>query len=447
MEQSEFERWESGIRDLTTAQRCVLGFCLSTSSEMESRLGAAVARETLAEWLSDVEHLRIAPVEADQSIRADSVASGEFLRWLRDVGDLTRTQCCLASAALIARTEEVQNVSEVTGAEFMRWLEEVKRLSDGQRYQAVNDSIDRWLENVGRRKNRGDERKVRRDESSTRAPSSVRLSDAASFENLGSSRDSGDSLKRNPQSARPKDREMGEPELYRGPWPKVVSRTAKYRVKGGSESDQVTIEYDLGSGLRTVLAVGEGADDIIKRVGEVKMATSSPASTRGPFYINEYQHLVVPNNLGYCYFGGKVGDAQFVFEFEGRILTTKPLNEHGEFLSPGDEWIGPRPGIPYKLAAGGTDIYYESPALTEDHPPRVRTGVTRRVYLSRVLADRRAVDDTVRLILNQRSSLGGRFYVNEHCAISTPISREDGLNYIYCGQLDLAKWFPDPHRG
>lgn len=240
---------------------------------------------------------------------------------------------------------------------------------------------------------------------------------------------------------------MSKPELYRGHWPKVVSRTAKYRVKGTHGAYQVTVEYDLGSGLRTVLAVGEGAEDIVRRVGEVKLAVSATKSGLGPFYINEYHHLIVPNNQGLCYFGGRVDDVQFIFEFEGRKLTTRPVNEHGELLSPGDEWIGPRPGIPYKLAGGGSDIFYRSPALTEDTPPQVRAGVIKKTCLSRVLADRQAVDDTVRLIRDQRGHPGGRFYVNEHCAIFTPISKDDGLNYIYCGQLDLTKWFPEPQLG
>lgn len=239
---------------------------------------------------------------------------------------------------------------------------------------------------------------------------------------------------------------MCKPKLYRGRWPKNVSKTAKYSVKGTSGSDRVTIEYDLGSGLRTVLAAAERAADIVKMVSSVKLAITSPKSDRGTFYINEYHHLVVPDNRGHCYFGGEVDDVEFFFEFEGRELTTKPVNEHGEPLSLGDQWVGPRPGISYVLEAGGSDIYYETPALTDSDPPQVRESVTRKCRLSKALANRRAVDETSDLVLAHRGREGGRFYVNEHRAIFTPVSGEDGLNYIYCGQLDLTKWFPEPRQ-
>lgn len=239
---------------------------------------------------------------------------------------------------------------------------------------------------------------------------------------------------------------MCKPKLYRGPWPGNVSKTAKYSVRGASGSDRVTIEYDLGSGLRTVLAVAERAADIVKTVSSVKLAITNPKSDRGTFYINEYHHLVVPDNRGHCYFGGRVDSVEFVFEFEGKELSTKPVNAHGEPLIPGDQWVGPRPGIPYVLKAGGSDVYYETCALTDSDPPQVREGVTRKCLLSKAITDGQGVADTISIVLAQRDRKGGRFYVNEHQAIFTPVSGEDGVNYIYCGQLDLTKWFPEPRQ-
>jgi hypothetical protein len=36
--------------------------------------------------------------------------------------------------------------------------------------------------------------------------------------------------------------------------------------------------------------------------------------------------------------------------------------------------------------------------------------------------------------------------VNEHGAIFTPVSAGDGngLDYVYCGQIDRTAWFPEP---
>jgi hypothetical protein len=115
-------------------------------------------------------------------------------------------------------------------------------------------------------------------------------------------------------------------------------------------------------------------------------------------------------------------------------------------LKPGERWVGPRPGIPYVLAAGGGDIYYETPALTDDDPPKVRTSMTRKVQLSKVLGDKAAVERAVRPIASVRGHQGGRFYVNEHGAMFTPVESGDGngLDYIYCGDIERSAWFPEP---
>ncbi|WP_075164973.1 hypothetical protein [Chthonomonas calidirosea] len=52
-------------------------------------------------------------------------------------------------------------------------------------------------------------------------------------------------------------------------------------------------------------------------------------------------------------------DRPLEFEFEGKKLTGDAVDLEGRRLEPGDEWEGPHPGIPYRLAAGGRDIYYE----------------------------------------------------------------------------------------
>jgi hypothetical protein len=118
----------------------------------------------------------------------------------------------------------------------------------------------------------------------------------------------------------------------------------------------------------------------------------------------------------------------------------------GAPLSPGDSWVGPRPGIPYVLAAGGKDIYFETPAVIDTNPPEVRHYITRKVQLSKVLKDKAIVAEAVRPISSIRGHQGGRFYVNEHRAAFTPVDKGDGngIDYVYCGQVDLGIWFPEP---
>lgn len=86
--------------------------------------------------------------------------------------------------------------------------------------------------------------------------------------------------------------------------------------------------------------------------------------------MNEYRHILVPvddsglsgtASLYYC--AGRLED-DVLFEFEGELLTGRPVRPDGTGLNNGEHWVGPRPGIPYVLSAAGADICYETPATT-----------------------------------------------------------------------------------
>jgi len=235
------------------------------------------------------------------------------------------------------------------------------------------------------------------------------------------------------------------PTLYRGLWPQNIAKLSKYTVSFIDGQWRVTVGYDLGDGLR-FLAI-EGADSgLAAMVNAVKTAIAGQPG--GAFYINEYRHVLAPVASGRTadyYFAG-ICHGDFSFPFEGHQLTTKPVDGAGRPLAPGQKWYGPRPGVPYVLAAGAKDIYFESPALTDDDPPRVRPQTTRRVRLSKILGDRLAVDRATRPLAAIRGHQGGKFYVNEHGAMFTPVAAGDGngLDYVYCGQIDRTAWFPEP---
>ena len=152
------------------------------------------------------------------------------------------------------------------------------------------------------------------------------------------------------------------------------------------------------------------------------------------------------SGVGAWYYSAGRLESDLIFEFEGRPLTTRPVDGAGQPLRPGESWVGPRPGIPYVLKAGAGDIHYETPALTDEEPPRVRTRVTRQVRLSRVLAGQEALARAIAPVRHERGYKGGQFYVNEHGAIFTPVTAGDGngIDYTYCGQLDMTTWFPEP---
>ena len=79
----------------------------------------------------------------------------------------------------------------------------------------------------------------------------------------------------------------------------------------------------------------------------------------------------------------------------------------------------------------------------------MRPGVTLRLKLSQTLKNEQALARAVRPIATVRGYQGGRFYVNENGAIFTPVGSGDGngTDHIYCGQVDLAAWFPEPPLG
>ncbi len=111
----------------------------------------------------------------------------------------------------------------------------------------------------------------------------------------------------------------------------------------------------------------------------------------------------------------------------------------------GESWQGPRPGVPYVLSAGGNDIVFKAPAFTDEEVPKMRENLTRVVKLSKVLRNPSKLDRTVEPIRSIIGHAGGRFYVNEYGSIFTPrMDQETGIDYKYCGRINLENWFPEP---
>ena len=238
------------------------------------------------------------------------------------------------------------------------------------------------------------------------------------------------------------------PKLYSGLWPSNVARAAKYAVRFVQGEWKVTVLYESGVG-ECFLAVDGDQTELVAKVNHIKETCSS--SPGGVFYLNEFRHILVPvphqvtdGTKAHVYCAGRFAGI-LSFHFEGVALDTAPIRRDGTPMNPGDEWIGPRPGVAYKLAAGGNDIFFESPGLSEEDSPKVRPGVSRKVKLSRILPDKDRVAQACTPVKKLRGHQGGRFYVNEHGAMFTPTSENSGeIKYIYCGRIDLDCWFPEP---
>jgi hypothetical protein len=221
--------------------------------------------------------------------------------------------------------------------------------------------------------------------------------------------------------------------VFKGNCPKNVARDAKYGVKSGRNGPVVGLVYRTTDGEQWHPTTEEHPD-LVEMVNAVK--TTHGDAPNGPFYINEYAQVIVPAGPDARYYLADEYDGLVEFEFEGNVLSGRGVGLDGRPFEPGEEWTGPHPGIPYVLAAGGDEIYYES------HP---RTDVTKKERLSTYVGVESARELAAR-VRAVKGPLGGRFYVNEWCEMFAPVTRAGDLSYVYIGHLDLFEdaWFPKP---
>jgi hypothetical protein len=225
---------------------------------------------------------------------------------------------------------------------------------------------------------------------------------------------------------------MPEYPVFRGNCPRAVVKDAKYSVRSGQKGSVIGLTYSTDDDERWHITT-EAHPELVAMVNAVKIAQGN--APNGSFYINEYKQVIVPVADSDVYYLAGEYDKPLRFEFEGKTLSGEPVDLEGNPLSPGDTWIGPHPGIPYKLAAGGNDIYYTI------HP---RPKVDKKVRLSKAVGLQSAVQGSAQ-IREFKGYAGGVFYVNEFCSIFAPV-QEDRYKwrYVYIGKLDLLLWFPRP---
>jgi hypothetical protein len=219
---------------------------------------------------------------------------------------------------------------------------------------------------------------------------------------------------------------------FTGNCPSNVSKDAKYTVRDKKGETVVALHYRTPDGEQW-LATTREHPELVEMVNAVKLAHRS--APKGAFYINEYKQVIVPIEAGDYYLAGEY-TTPLEFVFEGNILSGDAKDFKGRPLKSGDEWFGPHPGIPYRLKAGGKDIYYTA---------QIREDVTKKVILSAYCG----IEETrlfAQRFLAVKGFQGGRIYVNEFRQIFTPVSQGKDWTYIYIGKLtDRDCWFPKPH--
>ena len=219
---------------------------------------------------------------------------------------------------------------------------------------------------------------------------------------------------------------------FHGNCPKNVNKDAKYGIKNnGRRGLAVGLTYYTDDDERWHMTT-EAHPDLAEMVSAVK--TMYGSSPYGPFYINEYRQVIVPvGDSGRYYLAGSYS-TPLQFEFEKKTISGEPVDFDGRRLQPGDTWVGPHAGVPYVLAATGDDIYYRT---------WPRPNVEKRVRLS-ATRGKGVAAQIARLLYAMKGAGGGRIYANEFGAVFSPIAEEEGLRYVYFGQIDPDSWFPDP---
>ena len=212
-------------------------------------------------------------------------------------------------------------------------------------------------------------------------------------------------------------------QLYRGHVPSNVSKDAKYTVTAAGE---VRLTYRIDARTKELLTTAKHPK-LVKMVNAVKSEMG-----RGPggvFYINEFGDVLVPGELsGTCYWAGHY-EAKLKFEFGNSTITSQAPSG----LDPGDEWLGPHPGIRYVLCVGGRDIRYELKAGNR---------VT-RIHLSDEVGASAAEKTSARVAAVKGRS-GGRFYINESSELFGPVMSDDYARFLYIGHLEDSAWFEPP---
>lgn len=220
--------------------------------------------------------------------------------------------------------------------------------------------------------------------------------------------------------------------VFHGNRPRNVSRDAKYAIRSARSGPVVGLLYRNANGEQWHPTT-EAHSRLVEMVNAVKAGVGE--GPNGPFYINEYAQVIVPVGADAEYYLAGEYEDMIEFEFEGATLSGRGCDLDGTPLEPGDLWTGPHPGIPYVLAAGGGDVYYEAV---------IRKDVTRKTRLSEQVGKpgARAFAERVEAV---KTRAGGRFYVNEWREIFAPVSTETTLQYVYVGHLELDEpWFSKP---
>ena len=215
--------------------------------------------------------------------------------------------------------------------------------------------------------------------------------------------------------------------IYEGNWPSNVNKDAKYSVKSEEGKHVIEVKYRSKTG-ENWYPTNANHDELVAMINRIKVAVNGVPG--GPFYITEFQQVIVPVGSPVKYYYAGPYTTPLEFDIEGHRLSGRAYDLEGGPLCPGAIWEGIHQGIPYKVSPKG-DIYYEN---------EIRPKVKKEVWLGDSVGEQRARQMASKLMTLMGGFEGGRIYVNEFRQLFT------GMPYKYLGELqDDDPWFPRPH--
>jgi hypothetical protein len=234
------------------------------------------------------------------------------------------------------------------------------------------------------------------------------------------------------------------PELieYLGNSTTSVAKQGKYRITMNGATPVVEVVIETMDDMR-VYPASSAHPELVGMVNKVKQAAGF--SPGGAFYINEFQQVIVPatddstSDRQVRYYLAGEYRREIILELDGEQFTGRPIDSNGRPLRPHGPWEGkPRPGIGYKLKAGGQDIEF----LVQISPGREKIH-----KLSKIVGNS-AARKTAAYVAAVKGTRGGKFYINEHRAMFCPVSENDFSQWKFIGVLDdslpwFPKWTPD----
>ena len=239
---------------------------------------------------------------------------------------------------------------------------------------------------------------------------------------------------------------LNEGDLWHGYGVSLPGDDRKFHVKCHQRRWTVMVHHrPVDEPVSVWVPTSRQCPELVDAVNRV--ARQHYGQSGGSFYFNEYDQVLKPiwgDGQVELRYVGEFPGCRFRFDLLGKVWDSRPPHSPKAQLSPGDDWLGPRCGIPYWLDAreGSRNprIYRPNILQSEDLFVEVR----RREYLD---DHTRSYKRLAKVISTAKGSGGGRFYVTTGGSVWTPyrsgLKRTD-WNYRYVGCLwdYIDEWYP-----